>query len=532
MRVLIVDDDIPTTQAIKKSIDWNLMSIYNVDVAHNISRAKSIISENVPDVIICDIEMPKGSGIDLIKWVRENKMECKFVFLTCHDEFIYASEAINYGTEAYITKPFEVEKLQMAIIKAIEKITYNQELKLFSNYGEKWINSSIRREKSFWRELISGMLDEEMKNIGDEIETRGFEIDIVSKYRLILGSVKETHLKEKGWDSTTFRYALANISSEIMMDRTDAVRVVDYYISGRYMVAIIMSGNHEIDEINKKCRKLISMCTKYLQCSITCYTSGKKMIENLSEIRALLEEADALNLIKTNTVIHVDEHRNNKGCAASGYEFDCDKIENLLYNEKSVEAVNMLRAELESIAAKGILNLEIMRSIQHDYMQIIYSILYKNDVQAHELFSDAPSRNLLKLSESSVFEMMKWASYVTSKTFEYIKETREAETIVEKLKRYMADNYSKKLSRNDIASNVFLSPDYVSKIFYKETGVYIKDYLNELRLEKAKQLLHEGNMNISEIAVAVGFENFSYFSTLFKKSTGVSPSEYKKNHIK
>jgi two-component system response regulator YesN len=522
MKVLIVDDDIPTTQAIKKAIDWNVLSIKEVYTANSFARAKKLITEISPQIIICDIEMPKGSGIDLIRWVREQGSDSRFLFLTCHADFIYASEAIKYEADAYITKPFDVEKMQAAIAKVAQKVARHQELR---QYGERWVNNAHQRENSFWRDLLFDAFRPDQHIVKGEIESRGIGVDYSAEYRLVLGSVRESQPEENGWDSDTFRYALRNLTSEILTGSVDAVRTLDYQSRERYRVVSILPGDDNVSGIQDQCEKMIEMSRDCLQCSITCYIGDKTALWELPEARKELEEADAYNIIKRGTVIDVTALDKSSHTL---YSFNSAPIERLLREERGVEAVNRLRHVLEELSAQDKLNRETMQSIQHDYMQIIYAILYDHDIQAHELFSDAPSQKLYQASSSSVFDMMKWASYITSKTFQYIKESREADTIVDRLKRFIGENYMRRLSRDDIASSVFLSPDYVSKIFKNETGQYIKDYVTEIRIEKAKQLLREGKMNISEVATSVGFDNFSYFSTIFKKVTGVSPSEYKR----
>jgi two-component system response regulator YesN len=123
--------------------------------------------------------------------------------------------------------------------------------------------------------------------------------------------------------------------------------------------------------------------------------------------------------------------------------------------------------------------------------------------------------------------MVRWVNYLLEKTFSYEKEIEKSATIINKINQYIHNNYSDNISRSKIAEEFFLTPEYLAKLYKKKTGITIKTYINEYRIEKAKELLRTSDMNISEIAVAVGFDNFSYFSTLFKKSTGISPKEYK-----
>ena len=129
MNLLIVDDDIPTTEVVRDLIKgWNL-PIKEVTAVYNVLEAKSVLEKQRVDIVICDIEMPKYSGLDLLEWVRQRGMEQEFIFLTCHADFDYAAQALRYKADAYITKPLNCEDLKSAMTKVVEKILYQRELK-------------------------------------------------------------------------------------------------------------------------------------------------------------------------------------------------------------------------------------------------------------------------------------------------------------------------------------------------------------------------------------------------------------------
>lgn len=94
--------------------------------------------------------------------------------------------------------------------------------------------------------------------------------------------------------------------------------------------------------------------------------------------------------------------------------------------------------------------------------------------------------------------------------------------------QYLADNYKSQIDLSDVASHVGLSPEYLSRIFKKETGINFVVYLNNIRLKHALDLLENTNLKVYEIAENVGYSNLSYFSTVFKKNFGMNPFEYKK----
>ena len=95
MRLLIVDDDIPTVEAIREAVDWESIGITDIDTAYSAAQARHILKQGHTDIIISDIEMPQGSGLNLLSWVRAQGLDVEVLFLTCHERFDYAKSALS-----------------------------------------------------------------------------------------------------------------------------------------------------------------------------------------------------------------------------------------------------------------------------------------------------------------------------------------------------------------------------------------------------------------------------------------------------
>ncbi|HOV42086.1 MAG TPA: AraC family transcriptional regulator, partial [Oscillospiraceae bacterium] len=199
---------------------------------------------------------------------------------------------------------------------------------------------------------------------------------------------------------------------------------------------------------------------------------------------------------------------------------------------EKINIVNFIKKELENLASQNALDALAMYSIHHDFMQIVYAFLYKKEIQAHKLFSDKTSQKLNLKADNSVFDMLKWVQFVAFKTVDYVDEVKKSQSIIDKAKQYVNEHYKENITRNDVASSVFLTPEYFAKMFKAQTGITIKDFINQCRIEKAKDMLENTGASISEIAFEVGFDNFSYFSTVFKKLTGTSPQLFRKKDEK
>ena len=123
MEAIVIDDDMPTVDVIVRSIDWKKYNIEKVHTAYNISAAKEVFESSPIELAVCDIEMPKGSGLDLLKWVREKSYDAEFIFLTSHEKFDYARQAIEYNASGYVVKPFNSDRMEAELTTALQRIS-------------------------------------------------------------------------------------------------------------------------------------------------------------------------------------------------------------------------------------------------------------------------------------------------------------------------------------------------------------------------------------------------------------------------
>jgi two-component system, response regulator YesN len=530
LRLIIVDDDLQTVEVIRDSISWGVFGISDIEIAYNVAGAQKLFEEKVPDIVICDIEMPKGSGIDLIKWVREKEYKSEFIFLTCHESFEFASIALNYNASSYITKPFNIEKTEMAISKASEKIRKENYFKEYSEYGQYWVENKILIVESFWRELLFFSIPSKASLISDEISKRKLSLNVNDSYHLVLLSVFKSEIEGKIIDDQSFEYALRKLSSEVILGELYFEQVIHYVTKRNHYVAIVVPDTQSEEQLKVNCMKLIETCEKYLKCSTTCYVGKKAPMNSLAQTRVELEEMDQGNIASKNKIFMQGEQPFTN--ANDKYVIDTELISELLETGEKIQIVNNLKRELEGLTAENKLDAYLIYSIHQDFMQALYAFLYKKEIQAHKLFSDKISQKLHANADNSMFDMLKWVSYVTNKTIDYVKEVGKSQTIIDKAKQYIQDHYKEEIGRNEVSAMFFLTSDYLAKMFKAETGVTIKEYVNNYRIEKAKDLLRNSNASISMIAAEVGFDNFSYFSTLFKKLTGTGPQTYRKEFEK
>lgn len=529
MRLIIVEDDLLTAEVVRDSINWGVFGIHDVQMAHNVAGAQKLFEERVPDIVLCDIEMPKGSGLDLLKWARGNNYRSEFIFLTNHENFEFASTALEYNAIGYITKPFNIDKTEMAISKAVEKIKKENRLQQFSEYGQYWLENKKLITENFWRDLLFFNIPPDQTAIAEEITKRKLSLTMEEQYRIILVSVIKSENPGALQDDQTFEYALKKLSSEVILGELDFEHAIYYVTDRNHYVAVILKDAPD-EQIKDKCAEFIDSCERYLKCTAACYIGSDSAVDSLANNRLKLEEMDQNNLVLRSRVFFESDEEilNLKG----QYALDTDALSEMFEKREKLQIVNFLKSELEMLVAKNSLDASTMYSIHQDFMQIVYTFLYKKEIQAHKLFSDKVSQKLNLRAVNSVFDMLKWVHFVTTKTIDYAEEVKKSESIIDKAKQYILEHYKEEITRNDVAASVFLTPEYLAKMFKAETGIVIKDYINQCRIEQAKEMLRNSDASVSMIASEVGFDNFSYFSTIFKKLTGASPQSFRREDEK
>ena len=124
---LIVDDEPRTRQALIESVDWKKCNVRHVCEASNITEARALLNEHKIDVLICDIEMPGGTGLELVDWVREQNILTGTIMVTCHPEFSYVQKAIRQGCYDYILKPIDYEEFSRTLHEMTRKMEYYED---------------------------------------------------------------------------------------------------------------------------------------------------------------------------------------------------------------------------------------------------------------------------------------------------------------------------------------------------------------------------------------------------------------------
>lgn len=526
MKVLIVDDDPNTIELIKNTMRWDELGITEVLFSYNGVHAKQVIESRKPEIVLCDIEMPLCNGMEVLQFIYENDIQSELIFLTCHESFEYAKKAIELNAMGYLMKPFKSEEIFAVIMKAIVKVknkAAHNELLLKDYLWRK--NQDIIGNSFLWA-IFQKTIPNEKEKLKNVINLRNINFDITENYYLVYSGINTHKLRIKDYKESDFFYMIRHLALEVINDQFDYKYAVEYSLEPYNILLLVVKESEAAKEILiERCEKLVSVSKSYLDADIVCMVGNLISCESLADTK---KEMDVLFLQEAGYRKKVLTYNDISNSEVADEGLNYDRIRKALRNKEKVSLINYIRTFMEDSVKADTLNSNKMNMIHHDLLQIFYGYLQEHNIQADRLLQETVARQLNAASEYSIFDMIKYANYMFDRISVLISEVKQTFTIVESAKKYIKQHYSENIDRDEVAKSVYLTPNYLSKLFNKETGLTIRDYINQLRIDEAKKLLNSTSKAISVIAMDVGFENVSYFSTVFKKYCGCNPDAWRK----
>lgn len=529
--LLIVDDEIHAAHGIKEGINWSQIGFTNVYVAYNIRQAKEIIAKLQVDLMICDIEMPQGNGLELLTWVKRQYLEIKCIFLTCHAEFQYAQQALQLGSLDYLLKPVrfgDLEHVVKNIVKKMEADKKGRFTDTLNHYYQLWSEHHPLLVERFWLDLINQTISTQPKQLTDIMEKRNIPYSLNEAFRPVLISLRKWSVELSDRDRRILEYAFRNAAEHsLQLSSLEYGCVVS--MTEQYLI-VLLSAKHPFffaeHLLEKQLQDYIGSCSYFFYCEVCVYLGIPTFIDTIRDAVCSLMQQDIDNVTFSNKVFRID-HTEETPIFLSPPNLD-RWIELLKQGEK-LPLLKDITAYLE-LMEKSSCDAKMIQQFYHDFLQMVYHVFHLKGLQAHLIFAEAASYQKSSNVTRSISNLREWVNQVIDTGIYFIQSTEQSHTIIDRIKEYIRDNIEKDLSRDDIADYAFLNPDYLSRLFKKEAGISLSDYLIEAKCNYAQQLLLKTDKPVSEIAASLGYTNFSHFSKMFKRVTDMSPLEFRKYH--
>ena len=479
MKLLIVDDQSTVVQGLLHCTNWAAMGFTVVDTALNAVDAKASLLRQEAEVMLCDIEMPMESGLDLLDWLRQRGMTTRCIFLTAHAEFRYAQEALRLGGFDYIMQPAPYEQVADAVSRALENVKEERAALELQSRGAVFDD----QKKEIVETMLRGFL---LSNAPGSSLTAFEELSLVPRQEreCWVALMQPLRWKQGGepWELSLLSTAVGNMSSEVFTP-LQVLSVTVAIPAEQCLVLVLQSRVEEpleADYITRQLNYLQSACAQYIHCEAAFYPEGPQPFEQASEIYQKLLQA---------------------GCAQAMEQEACQLLDKLTANNQ--------------------LNSQTLRYFYQDFMQMLFSLPEKK--RQDDMFREPEALELYRNGMKTVPDMKALVHYVASV---WDSETEEnSQSTVEIIMAYIAEHLENELRREELAEAVHLNPDYMARLFKKETGLNLKDYIIQQKMQEAQSLLCTTNLPISLIAAKVGYTNFGHFSTSYKKFYHKTPQE-------
>ena len=522
MKLLICDDDISTIDVIQSQLNCQELGISSILRAYNGEAAKELILKEKPELILCDIGMPKVDGMEVLKFIDEQKIHTEFAFLTCFDDFEHARSAVRFGASNYLTKPVDFRELNEALHRMVESaLSYRKEQaeKENSPANDAGVNNLLRQ-------LLIGVYGTSAERVGETLRKNGvteFRADTPVRPVLFYADLTEASRDAALRDRIVSSFGTD--AEEALTDYT-GLRLTVVDISDRYISSVTPADAGRFSEADclSRARELVRFCSDNYALHPVGMIGREVPFRALSDACAAMREQFRKVLLRAGSVFL---QQDAEKITASGLTvIDEEKLLRVIRQRDRDAFLSLVGEALDGIRRSQKDTGSQMAVLHRDISAAFSGCLRDNRIPIRAVQQGETFRKLDLFAERSPADMLDYAAHLYDAVLTELECSADAAGLVDAVKHYIRQHYRENLTRNELADVVHITPNYLSKRFHTETGMSLREYINQLRVEDAKRLLLSTNVTISEIASEVGFDNISYFSTVFRKLCGVSPIEW------
>lgn len=530
LKVFLAEDEFIIREGIKNNIDWQAYGYEFCGEASDGELAFPLIQKTRPDILITDIKMPFVDGLALSRLVKKELPETEIIILSGYEEFDYAKEAIQIGVARYLLKPINGETLLQEIDSVAEIILGKQkEKEIREKYQKEMEENSLRDQMDLFQHLVTGDCSmEELLSVAGKLDLK----IMAPWYSIVL--LKIQSMKH---DYEEYSGSIVVVDERIAkLAEPEHVLIFDRALEGR---AFLFKADSE-EELLAYQKEYLGDVKEVLSgyANLRYFGGIGTPVNRLREIPASFEDAShafahrylvAESCILDSSLLMQEgaaEHEDFRISAVNPEQIDRAKMQEFLRTgdlDEVVYFVDEFFGKLDGGAMKS----RIFRQyITMDAYFSIVDFLKGLGLQKDEIEAPDQDSSILQDEKSAmdyIVRIMEKALVLREK-----KASSRYEDVVSEVIHYIEDNYAQEeLSLNLLASHVNFSPNHLSMIFSQQTGQTLIRYLTDYRMNRAKELLRCSSKKSSVISMEVGYKDPHYFSYLFKKTQGMTPTQYR-----
>lgn len=504
VRVVIVEDEAPIREGLAKILDKIHPEYEVVGKAADGEEGYILIARTNPDLVILDIQMPKMDGLTMLKKLREEQNQCKVLVLSAYSDFNYAKQAIELDIQNYLLKPIKIPELKQAL----------QQIKETMEKEER--RERVFSAQSIFLSCINGQLvpDEEFDIMTKE--AYGFTVEDPGEvFMLWLGDGYEEQkskaielLEDVG--AHTVRFSSCVLESELW----------------KTLLMVIYRLPDEVSQYEYFQKSITPMICSNLKGPAVCvWRKVDKLMELSQAVQEMGEEKEWALLWKKGTLISSEKIKN---IAKTPFKYPVE------LEDQACQA--MKRGEQKIVGDCYKRFLEYCKKGTYEPKDIKESI-FRFSWAVGNTYSEIRGVDLrVQNVLSKISEAVSWSQInkILDSFFQIIEFTFEEEellssVLIQKAQKMMKKYYDQGITLEEIANKLFVSDEYLSAQFKKETGTTFSETIRKYRIDKVKELLQDTHLKLNQIAELAGYADPKYMSKVFKEEVGMLPNEFRKS---
>lgn len=542
LKIFLAEDEVVVRETIKRMIPWEELGFELVGEAADGEMALPLLIRQQPDLLITDIKMPFMDGLTLARLAKKEIPGLKVVILSGYDDFNYAKQAIGIGVEDYLLKPIT----KNALIERLSEIRsrYEHE-KTQKEYYEKFQREMQAYEKNssrdFFEALVGGSMD--MMEVYKRAEKLGLDI-VAEAYNVLIFTMNcDEDFSGQRDEYSSWEAESLELLENFFAGHSSAM----LFRSNIFSYGVLLKGQREtIEENTRACVDEIRKILSRQDGRREWFLAVGQSVDRLSQIQKSYHTASrafSQRYLYDENILYYDEMETMEHPGGQAETED-----NAYLQKVDVNALNP--AILQKFLSNGLQ--EETENFVKDYFYAIgqepmESLVFRNYVILNVRFSvisfikglgcdtnemeSADTEEVLAESGKNMESAIAYAKKMISQAIEIRDQNsgNKNRSILKTAVDFIDSHYmDEEISLNTVANVANVSSNHFSTLFSQNMGQTFIEYLTTLRMNKAKELLRCTGMRSSEIAGEIGYKDAHYFSYLFKKTQGMTPSDYRK----
>lgn len=516
-QVLIVEDEPIVAEALLKSSIWDDLGLEVIGNAFNGLDAIDWMDKHHVDIVITDIRMPQMDGIALIRNLRERGSKVKIVILSGHDDFNYVKEAIKLGVENYLLKPLDKSELASTLSSIVDKmqadfdrqINLNEQMNAFrESFLLRWVTNSVSRAE-----------------FREKAHMAQFDTNL-AQYRIALFKI----LNRNG--NSDKHAATLIIQNFLWQQFGQELRNLSFCDPSYDLVVVFPS--HLFNNVNlslhDQLQSILTSLTVHTELQLL-LTIGNDESDLFTAHRSYHTAKDLQGytfLLPPNSLVISDDIEKNRNEGIWYLDLPLEKISNFILTNRKEECLEITRVAFTKIHGSSQITPAMFKNAILELLFHIFNTV-KNAIIQPESIPESFRNLYQRFASSDRYEdLLGMIDDTISSACELLSQRDNAtNATVKQILDYVRENSEQDLSLKTLSFQFNVNASYLGQLFRKETGILFSSYINHLRIEKAKELLLQTDMKVTDISAKVGYLEPSHFYKIFKKATGVSPAQFK-----